>query len=325
MIKKIKDIVFIILQQFERFNYKKGITTLLIICIGIEVSGCDFENIDWKKAKETNTVESYHAFLIKHPKSKFISETNGRIELLLWERAKGRGDLESYEAYLLQYPNGQFSDEIKGKMNSVSYNVIINKLETQFIEKLSKSNTVIQINALIGTYKKYPFIDKAVEKIEKILVEQIIATGAKGKFVLREIMPQKGVPKCSLTFSALFASKGIILDLVSYQTEFPNDTIVRSMPFVSGGYLLGSGNGIIRAAQLFDPNTVSDSNCLGEGSIHRFDGLVKLDIKEYSYIFGEGDKLNRFTFALLKDIGYVYLRGKGQLIKEDSKVIKFGY
>lgn len=49
-----------------------------------------------------------------------------------------------------------------------------------------------------------------------------------------------------------------------------------------------------------------------------------LDLK--SGLFeSEDDEFSRLTFALIDQIGYVYLRGKGKVLSKDGKEIKLGY
>ena len=60
---------------------------------------------------------------------------------------------------------------------------------------------------------------------------------------------------------------------------------------------------------------------MGEGSVHRFKGEIKL----FGHTFnGEGDERNRLTFVLTKD-GYIYVRGKGKIVLRNGKEVKLGY
>ena len=52
-------------------------------------------------------------------------------------------------------------------------------------------------------------------------------------------------------------------------------------------------------------------NNYGDGSILRFRGGNPKIHK--CFFTGNGDVLHRFTFAVIKDIGYVYVRGKGKV------------
>jgi hypothetical protein len=61
----------------------------------------------------------------------------------------------------------------------------------------------------------------------------------------------------------------------------------------------------------------------GDGSILRFKDV---GIRMHGYTFvGEGDILNRLTFVVIKDVGYVYLRGKGKVISPEGVTTKLGY
>lgn len=58
-----------------------------------------------------------------------------------------------------------------------------------------------------------------------------------------------------------------------------------------------------------------------DGAIHRFMGRVRIG----PYVFeSQGDQRNRLTFALIKDIGYVYIRGMGRVILPDGAERVFG-
>jgi hypothetical protein len=60
---------------------------------------------------------------------------------------------------------------------------------------------------------------------------------------------------------------------------------------------------------------------LANGSIHRFDGRVRMG--DYVFI-NRGGPTNRLTFGLLKGKGYVYLRGKGVVVLKEGKEVELG-
>ncbi len=79
---------------------------------------------------------------------------------------------------------------------------------------------------------------------------------------------------------------------------------------------------------------------MGPGSVHRFDGSVVFkpypeggllflktnepEIAGYKFI-GKGDQYHRLTFYLTKEYGYVYLRGKGEVIpKRGGEATRLG-
>jgi hypothetical protein len=56
------------------------------------------------------------------------------------------------------------------------------------------------------------------------------------------------------------------------------------------------------------------------GTVHRFEGSVILA----GYTFeNEGDTTHRLTFAIVEDVGYVYLRGKGKVRQKDGRELRF--
>lgn len=61
--------------------------------------------------------------------------------------------------------------------------------------------------------------------------------------------------------------------------------------------------------------------------ILRFVGTIKLDLGDYEDVIinGEGDRNNRLTFALLNEIGLVYIRGRGNIVFNNGKRAELGY
>lgn len=132
-------------------------------------------------------------------------------------------------------------------------------------------------------------INEVVSLFEVYLIDEIKNKKVNPKFSIREIQP-KG-KSGSLTLKGTGLSS-----MVSMEMEFPKDVIPVSMGFSSIPF--------------------------GEKSIHRFNGTVKLN--GYTFI-NEGSKLNRLTFAVLKNTGYTYIRGKGRVLMKDGREIKLGY
>ncbi|MFC1653134.1 ankyrin repeat domain-containing protein [Planctomycetota bacterium] len=66
------------------------------------------------------------------------------------------------------------------------------------------------------------------------------------------------------------------------------------------------------------------SAIFGNESIHRFHGEVKFDNVKLPAFIGDGNNSNRLTFLLLKDTGYVYMRGKGRVVFPDGRTVELG-
>lgn len=68
----------------------------------------------------------------------------------------------------------------------------------------------------------------------------------------------------------------------------------------------------------------SQPDIFGYKSIHRFDGEFKFEKNNLPTFIGKGSIENRLTFVLVKDIGYVYVRGFGEVIFPDGRKVKLG-
>ena len=252
--------------------------------------GCATPKKDWEKAQRLNTIEAYEEFLQKHPDSEFAYEAKHKIEELAWERAKEQNTIEAYEEFLQKHPFSIFALDAKERIANLE----------RFKKIFEAAKTSFQLEQLLGKYPEQG--DKIIPKLEHMIIEEIIAKGVKNRFVIKKITP--AIDDSPYSFTIESTKKGQIL-----RTEFPGDKIPM---FLSPHPALGI---MLKPVIMFTP-----------GSIHRFVGKVNLEIDGQIYSFiGEGDKLHRLTFGIIKNIGYVYLRGKGRVILKNGKEVKLGY
>lgn len=168
--------------------------------------------------------------------------------------------------------------------------------EGDFEKEFKKAETTEQIEMLL---KKYPAEgEKIIPKLETTIITEIKSKGIGNRFIIKEIKPRSG-PSQKMTLKGQGEVYGVF-------SEFPGDFIL--IP-------LGIG----------DKLSAGPVEILTDGSIHRVMGRAKFDIGNINAIIGEGDKLNRLTFFLIKDIGYIYLRGKGKVELKNGQEVKLGY
>ncbi len=164
--------------------------------------------------------------------------------------------------------------------------------QNTFNDELEKAETSEELEILL---KKYPNESKTIiPKLEVRAINEIKSKGFGNRFVIKEIISQPGFSG-SLTIEVP-PRENLPEGIRMLSMEFPHDQI----PISTEGSQLP----------------------MGDSSIHRFSGKIK----EFGYAFiGEGDKLNRLTFCLIRDKGYVYLRGKGKVILPNGQEVKLGY
>lgn len=149
--------------------------------------------------------------------------------------------------------------------------------QASFEEELSKALTAAQLEQLL---ERFP--DEAtriVPKIEQAAIAEIRSGGAGSRYVLKTPV---GGPSASNTMKQHASGD------FEFTTEFPDDRI------------------IIGSAGFPDPP-------VGDGSVQRYDGRLEL-VPGLMIIIGEGDKAHRLTFAVVQGLGYVHIRGKGQVL-----------
>ncbi|TVL96909.1 MAG: hypothetical protein CV087_23100 [Candidatus Brocadia sp. WS118] len=116
-------------------DYDPGSSFLFILNNPLEISHINPEETNaiekdflaWKRARETNTINAYQAYLQQFPDGEFRGMAIGKIveieqeaanrrEELSWEIAKEKNTEESYRSYLEQYPNGKFRSQAEAAL-----------------------------------------------------------------------------------------------------------------------------------------------------------------------------------------------------------------
>ncbi len=132
----------------------------------------------------------------------------------------------------------------------------------------------------------------SVPRLEHMILDKIRVEGAGERFVIKEFIPSYSMP-------GSMSIKQTGKNNLNIQMEFPGDAI----PIVN-----------------------NNPSPWGDGCIHRFVDTVTLEIDQGEYTFiSQGDTNNRLTFCLLKNFGYIYLRGNGKVITKDGNEVKLGY
>ncbi len=74
----------------------------------------------------------------------------------------------------------------------------------------------------------------------------------------------------------------------------------------------------------FIPITNNEPQLWGNGSLHRYSGRVVIP-ELHITVFGEGDGDDRLEFLVVKNVGYIYIHGKGRVIQNNGKEVRLGY
>jgi hypothetical protein len=170
--------------------------------------------------------------------------------------------------------------------------------------------------AAIDTIAKIKKLKKTINAEEARILQALQRNGTGERLVISKIIPILGQLPCSVLLRPRRSSETNMN--ITWNSD-AND-------FVAGedGYLAGiwvrvptffgeKGNFIAEAEEMHDRYVMTQPGfkplLFGEGSIHRFEGTVKLN----GFLFrNTGKRFNRLTFAILKQ-GYVYLRGSGEV------------
>lgn len=82
------------------------------------LSGCAERN-DWKKAQQTNTLESYQAYLKKYPSGKFAEKAKVAVEKMEWDKALESKTAGALLTFMKKYPKSSFSAQAKAEIDKI--------------------------------------------------------------------------------------------------------------------------------------------------------------------------------------------------------------
>lgn len=133
--------------------------------------------------------------------------------------------------------------------------------------------------------------DVLVPKIEQAIIDKILASGVGSRFAIAGVEATSD-PPCSATIEE---GAG---DILMFDTEFTADELI------------------------FQP--MGGPMVLGHKSVHRYNGEINAPIGDFTHFVSDDDKTQRLTFAVLEGVGYVYLRGKGRVVRADGSEVVLG-
>jgi len=160
-----------------------------------------------------------------------------------------------------------------------------------FYLALDSAISISKIEGLMKKYQDETFTYKAIPKLEDLLIKEIEEQGPHDRFVIKALMPTGNEGIAGVTFS-----EGDTPGTFKVTTEFPGDAIM-----VTGGGPFNT-------------------------RVHRYRGKIPVGGALEGYVFiGVNDKLTLLTFAQVRDVGYVYLRGRGKIILPNGREVLLGY
>lgn len=304
----------------------------------IILAGCESMESRWQDAQSKNTVEAYENFIKDYPESPFDEEAKGKIIELQFESAKEKNTILAYEEFIEKYPESSFIEEAQSKITELQYEIVRQKNTTEdykkFIEQYPLSSYAKDAqNEILNIFANEIRTSKSLkdkEAIENNMVKNILENGVGTRFVLKDILPRGNISVQEIvtlaelagshdqeaqhnyariggtqynftkivsykaTGQSILAHQDADTDHFTFKTLYPKDKLYFKLSFAG--------------ASLLEP--------LGNQCIWRFIG--KIDFKDYIFY---GDSKEPLTFMLLKNVGFVYLHGKGT-VKQKNQIIK---
>ena len=123
----------------------------------ITAAGC---SSTWEDAQESDTYESYQAYIDDNPEGEHVEEAKRRAEVRYWDNIKEDSTTADFENYINRYPDGQFISEARSRIDDIAArnmatkarvtgsNVIIRSdhtTESPSAGVVAKKGTVVQV------------------------------------------------------------------------------------------------------------------------------------------------------------------------------------
>jgi hypothetical protein len=170
--------------------------------------------------------------------------------------------------------------------------------QQSFDEQLASARTVEQFSALLGAHPDKG--DTIVPLLELAIINHIRTKGPDSRLVIKGFAPPDTESAGALS---LLREPGA--QSVTAKDEFPAD---------SGAVTVRHGE--LATYAFFGPGA--------DGSVTRYAGEIPCDLMGVHSFVGEGDKYHRLTFAVVRHVGFVYLRGQGKVVFSDGKEVSLG-
>lgn len=202
-----------------------------------------------------------------------------------WQKAAEQDTVDAYDAFAVQYPDGKYTPYARARA------------------KVKAIATVEDMKRFLNGRKvDTAEVHVSIPRFEELLVEDIAKNGVGDRFVLTESMLAFPTDAVSFYGSSSASSTTIQMD-------------GRGIPVPTAEFFRDSESYTV--LQLFTGGRLL---CIpaGDGCVHRYQGEVRL--RDFTLV-GDGDWSNRLTFAVIEDVGYVFLRGKGRVEMPDGRTI----
>ncbi len=229
------------------------------------------------KAKKVSSIQSYNAYLKKHPDGKFVAEATALREPLWFNFAKNNNTVIAYQSFLEAYPTSQYYTETR-------------KL---WFELAKASHTKDGFRAFLSEYKQTSIENTAANSLEMIWIEEIKALGLYSELALF----LKELPQSTYKADISYAHKNCSKIAVTFKTS-SNICVINYLKMDSLR-AQADFNGYARAYAL--SGEVDDFN----QAQNLASTLVEKQIIEYFALLALTDKSRMFSLKIVDEHEYI--------------------
>ncbi|HOT98776.1 MAG TPA: hypothetical protein PKZ83_16755 [bacterium] len=258
------------------------------------------DSLCYSEAEKNNSLESIDAYLHRFPQGMWAAEALNRKSELVWDGIQKSNTIEAYQHFIDQYSQSPKTSAAKAKIEELHFLAIKDSAVSapfeRYLEQFPNSQQHAEARAaLVHIYAQELAAKKSYkekEAIEDRIIRNIVKYGVGKRFVLSDLTPDSDSQSGSIAIEESERNPGSYWGKMLY----PKDQL---------SFSAGMG--------------LSANYPFGDRGIWRFMGSIKF---REGYVF-IGSRTDALTFMFLKKAGFVYLHGKGKVMKNNRLVASF--
>ena len=251
------------------------------------------QNLDWQRAKQIDTIETYKKFISRYPRSEVNPYAKDRILALEWDKTKQLDTIEAYQVFLQKYPQSEFASGAKRKIDSKKQEKAwgeVNSMDATslhgYLETFPDGQHADEAKIYLSMHNKIAAIKNNQEKPDFVIPFQQFGERWES---WKKSKPEKGILGIFVGKTDFGLSKGVFRAMGGGKTSF-------------GVYLDAYG---------------TPAAPTGEGSIIAFQ-TNGLKLEYIGSIIFETPGDEAIYFGVVHGVGLVHLHGEGKVTMPDG-------
>lgn len=166
-----------------------GILAVLFVA-SIFVAVIYKDDMDFKKARNEGTIESYNAFVAKHPNSEYCENAKKSLDSLSYYTVIRKGTIKEYVDYLRNHPESEYAEHVKQLVDAWDdsvFNVLSQKYDNKkayfYLQYLPQGKHVSEVEIMRSLYEEDDIYQTALSQNTVASLQNYLEKYPQGKHV----------------------------------------------------------------------------------------------------------------------------------------------